>query len=127
LNTGWDGDWFFNDDVFNFSKPYADFDLNEVSRYAKTKGVQLIGHHETSGNVANYRNQMSAAYDLYQQHNVSQVKTGYVADGGDIKRIDEHGIVRKEWHDGQFMVSEYLLGFNGLDKQNRPQTTLAKQ
>ena len=30
-------------------------------------------------------------------------KTGYVADGGNIKRIDENGIVRKEWHDGQFM------------------------
>ena len=51
---------------------------------------------------------MSDAYALYEKHGVRQVKTGYVADGGDIKRIDENGIIRKEWHDSQFMVSEYL-------------------
>jgi alpha-glucosidase len=31
-----------------------------------------------------------------------------VADGGQITRIDDQGIVRHEWHDGQFMVKEYL-------------------
>lgn len=107
-NVGWDGDWFFNGDVFNFSKSYDDFDISAVSAYGKKKGVRLIGHHETSGNVTNYRDQMSDAYALYEKHGVRQVKTGYVADGGDIKRIDENGIVRKEWHDSQFMISEYL-------------------
>jgi alpha-glucosidase len=107
-NLGWDGDWFFNGDVFNFSKAYDDFDIAAVSAYGEKKGVRLIGHHETSGNVTNYRNQMSDAYTLYEKYGVRQVKTGYVADGGDIKRIDEKGIVHKEWHDGQFMVSEYL-------------------
>ena len=70
--------------------------------------MQLIGHHETSGNVTNYRNQMEDAFALYEKSNVSQVKTGYVADGGNIKRIDENDIARHEWHDGQFMVNEYL-------------------
>ncbi|MBB1423869.1 glycoside hydrolase family 97 protein [Pseudoalteromonas sp. SG43-7] len=107
-NIGWDGDWFFNGDVFSFTKPYPDFDIAELTRYGKEKGVQLIGHHETSGNVINYRNQMEDAYALYEKSNVSQVKTGYVADGGNIKRIDENGIARHEWHDGQFMVNEYL-------------------
>jgi len=107
-NIGWDGDWFHNGDVFNFSKAYDDFDIEKVSKYGASKGVKLIGHHETSGNVTNYRNQMLAAYKLYQKHGVRQVKTGYVADGGNIKRIDDNGIVRKEWHDGQFMVNEYL-------------------
>lgn len=107
-NIGWDGDWFNNGDVFNFTKAYDDFDIEAVSKYGASKGVKLIGHHETSGNVTNYRNQMSAAYKLYQKYGVSQVKTGYVADGGNIKRIDDNGIVRKEWHDGQFMVNEYL-------------------
>lgn len=107
-NIGWDGDWFHNGDVFNFAKPYDDFDIKKVTQYGASKGVDLIGHHETSGNVTNYRNQMSDAYGLYQKHGVRQVKTGYVADGGNIKRIDENGIVKKEWHDGQFMVSEYL-------------------
>lgn len=107
-NIGWDGEWFSNGDVFNFTKPYDDFDIAKVSQYGAEKGVRLIGHHETSGSVTNYRNQMSDAYALYQKHGVSQIKTGYVADGGNIKRIDENGIVKKEWHDGQFMVNEYL-------------------
>lgn len=107
-NIGWDGDWFYNGDVFNFTEPYDDFDIKKVTEYGASKNVRLIGHHETSGNVSNYRNQMSGAYELYKKHGISQVKTGYVADGGNIKRIDENGIVRKEWHDGQFMVNEYL-------------------
>ena len=107
-NKGWDGAWFSNGDVFNFTKPYDDFDIEKISQYGAIKDVRLIGHHETSGSVTNYCNQMSDAYALYQKHGVSQIKTGYVADGGNIKRIDEDGIVRKEWHDGQFMVNEYL-------------------
>ncbi|WP_166420605.1 glycoside hydrolase family 97 protein [Pseudoalteromonas sp. Z1A8] len=107
-NIGWDGDWYFNGDVFNFTKPYDDFDIAALTQYGKEKGVQLIGHHETSGNVSNYRNQMEDAFALYEKSNVSQVKTGYVADGGNIKRIDKNGIARHEWHDGQFMVNEYL-------------------
>jgi len=107
-NIGWDGNWFFNGDLFSFTQSFADFDLKAVTDYGKKKGVKLIGHHETSGNVTNYRRQMDAAFKLYEKNGVSQVKTGYVADGGNIKRIDEHGIVRKEWHDGQFMVNEYL-------------------
>lgn len=107
-NIGWDGDWFFNGDVFSFTQPYDDFDIAALTQYGKQKGVQLIGHHETSGNVSNYRDQMEDAFALYEKSNVSQVKTGYVADGGNIKRIDENGIARHEWHDGQFMVNEYL-------------------
>jgi alpha-glucosidase len=107
-NVGWDGDWFHNGDLFSFTEAYPDFDIEAVSRYGLERGVRLIGHHETSGNVSNYAVQMDAAYDLYQRLGVRQVKTGYVADGGDIKRVDENGVARYEWHDGQFMVGEYL-------------------
>lgn len=107
-NIGWDGSWFINGDVFNFTKSYPDFDLAAVATHGRSKGVNLIGHHETSGSVTNYRNQMAAAYDLYQKHGVTQIKTGYVADGGQIKRVDEDGREVNEWHDGQFMVNEYL-------------------
>jgi alpha-glucosidase len=107
-NIGWDGDWYNNGDVFNFTQPYDDFDIKKVTEHGLSKGVRLIGHHETSGNVTNYRNQMSDAFALYQKHGVRQVKTGYVADAGLIKRVDEQGIVRREWHDGQFMANEYL-------------------
>lgn len=107
-NEGWDGDWFYNGDIFSFTKPYKDFDIAEITRYGLSKGVRLVGHHETSGAVTNYKNQMDDAYDLYKKHGVTQIKTGYVADGGKAKRIDENGIVRNEWHDGQFMIGEYL-------------------
>jgi alpha-glucosidase len=107
-NVGWDGDWFHNGDQFRFTEPYPDFDLQAVSDYGLEKGVRLIGHHETSGNVSNYADQMEAALDLYASAGVRQVKTGYVADAGDIKRLDENGLPHFEWHDGQFMVNEYL-------------------
>lgn len=107
-NIGWDGSWYDNGDVFSFTQTYPDFDLAGVTAYGQEKGVRLIGHHETSGSVTNYKNQMDAAFDLYKKHGVTQVKTGYVADGGKIKRVDEQGIARHEWHDGQFMVGEYL-------------------
>ncbi len=107
-NIGWDGQWYDNGDVFNFTKAYDDFDIKAITDYGLAKGVRLIGHHETSGSVTNYRNQMADAFALYQKHGVRQVKTGYVADGGKIKRIDENGIARMEWHDGQFMSNEYL-------------------
>ena len=107
-NIGWDGDWFFNGEVFSFTQAYPDFDIAAVSQYAIEKGVRLIGHHETSGNVTNYERQMNAAFELYQALGVTQVKTGYVADGGDIVRHTDQGYKRLEWHDGQYMVDHYL-------------------
>ena len=107
-NVGWDGDWFANGDLFSFTESYPDFDIEKVTSYAAEKGVKIIGHHETSGNVSNYERQMEAAFDLYKRLGVTQVKTGYVADASDIKRIDDKGIPRYEWHDGQFMVRHHL-------------------
>ncbi|MEZ5920044.1 MAG: glycoside hydrolase family 97 protein [Parvularculaceae bacterium] len=107
-NVGWDGDWFNNGDQFNFTKSFPDFDLEAVTDYARKKGVRLIGHHETSGDVSNYESQLSDALDLYQRNGVRAVKTGYVADAGRIERIDENGIKKYEWHDGQFMVGHHL-------------------
>jgi alpha-glucosidase len=107
-NIGWDGSWFHNGDVFSFTQSYDDFDIEKIRQHQQKTGVRLIGHHETSGSVSNYEKQMADAYDFYQNNNVTQIKTGYVADGGEIKRIDENGIERKEWHDSQFMVNHYL-------------------
>ena len=107
-NTGWDGSWFHNGDVFSFTETYPDFDINDVAAHARKVGAKLIGHHETSGSITNYENQMQDAYAFYEKHGVSQIKTGYVADGGDIKRIDEHGNIRHEWHDSQIVINHYL-------------------
>ncbi|MFC1688355.1 glycoside hydrolase family 97 protein [Pseudomonadota bacterium] len=107
-NMGWDGEWFYNGDVFSFTEPYPDFDIRTVADYGREKGVRLIGHHETSGNPVNYSRQMKGAFDLYESLGVRQVKTGYVADAGKIKRVDDKGIAHHEWHDGQYMAGEYL-------------------
>ncbi len=107
-NIGWDGDWFNNGELFRFAETYPDFDIEELGEYAQSKGVRLIGHHETSGNISNYENQLADALDLYESVGVRAVKTGYVADAGNIERIDGSGIKRYEWHDGQVMVDHHL-------------------
>jgi len=116
-NQSWDGDWIANGDKFSFTKSYPDFNLADVARYGKSKGVNLIGHHETAGAVSNYRNQMADAFDLYQTVGVTQVKTGYVCDHDKVRRIDDAGIERNEWHDGQFMVNEYLYSVTEAAKR----------
>lgn len=106
-NIGWDGDWFNNGSIFSFTTAYDDFDLQAVAAYANKKGVRLVGHHETSGHISNYEAQMSAAYDLYESLGVRQIKTGYVADGGQMQRVDEDGVTHFEWHDGQIGVNHF--------------------
>ena len=78
-----------------------------MTDYARAKNVRLIGHHETSGHISNYEAQMSAAYDLYESLGVRQIKTGYVADGGQAQRVDERGITHYEWHDSQVAVNHF--------------------
>jgi alpha-glucosidase len=51
---------------------------------------------------------MADAYDLYESLGVRQVKTGYVADAGGLKRVDRNGVAHYEWHDGQFSVAHHL-------------------
>jgi alpha-glucosidase len=87
-NYGWDGDWFSNGEIFSFTEAYPDFDLEGLAAYAAERGVYLIGHHETSGAITNYEEQIEDAYALYQRLGIPAIKTGYVADGGEISRRD---------------------------------------
>ncbi len=117
-NQGWDVDWVADGSSFSFTKSYVDFNLAEVTAYGKAKKVKLIGHHETGCSVTNYKNQMADAFDLYQKMGVEQVKTGYVTDHDKCSRIDDNGVVRNEWHDGQFMVNEYLRSVTEAAKRH---------
>mgnify|MGYP003378630245 CR=1 FL=1 len=56
-----DGDWFANGWDFDFRKPTADYDLQGLAKYAASKGVHLIGHHETGCAASHYERQMDAA------------------------------------------------------------------
>ncbi|MBN1952222.1 MAG: glycoside hydrolase family 97 protein [Bacteroidales bacterium] len=96
-NIGWDGNWIQNGEIFSFTKSYADFDLPFLAKYAWEKGVSLIGHHETSGNIENYEKQMEDAYKLYENLGVKYIKTGYVGTS----------FSNGEWHHGQYGVRHY--------------------
>lgn len=77
-NEGWDGDWTQNGDKMNHMQPYRDFDIHAVTSYAKSQGIDIIGHHETSGNISHYEWQLPEAYDYYRHLGVRYIKTGYV-------------------------------------------------
>lgn len=97
-NVGWE-DWFGNwkENVFDFITPYPDFDVKEITQYAKSKGVSMIMHNETSGSATNYERQLDTAFRFMNKWGYPAVKTGYV---GKI-------IPRGEHHDGQWMINHY--------------------
>jgi alpha-glucosidase len=107
-NVGWDGDWFGNGNAMQFDQPTPDFDANELARYAKGKGVYLIGHNETGGSASHYDQQLDRAFKFAADHDEKVVKTGYVTDAGQIERVDADGSQHREWHEGQWMVNHYL-------------------
>ncbi|QQN75849.1 glycoside hydrolase family 97 protein [Croceicoccus sp. YJ47] len=114
-NVGWDGNWFGNGRDYSFTEAYPDFDLKAVTDYARKKGVRLIGHHETGGNIKVYEDQLAAAMKLYGDLGVDWVKTGYVADAGGITSCNADiadpcvGDAEVfEWHDGQRQVQHHL-------------------
>ena len=78
-NEGWE-DWFGHskDYVFDFLTPYPDFDVKELHEYAKSKGVKMMMHHETSGSVRNYERHMDKAYQFMKDNGYDAVKSGYV-------------------------------------------------
>lgn len=103
-NEGWDGDWIAHGEKFNFTKAYPDFDLAEITRYGKAKGVKLIGHNETGGAIENYARQLDGALKLYADNGVSLIKTGYVRPSGTI--VDGEGGL--QWFAGQYAVRHHL-------------------
>lgn len=98
-NVGWE-DWFGNwkEDVFDFVTPYPDFNVKELNQYAKSKGVRIMMHHETSGSATNYERRLDTAFKFMAENGYNSVKTGYV---GKI-------IPRGEHHDSQWMVNHYI-------------------
>lgn len=107
-NKGWDGNWFGNGREYSFTESYPDFDLEMLGKYAAEKGVHLVGHHETGGNIAVYEAQLEDAMALYAKNGVDAVKTGYVADAGGIISANADGGQKMLWHDGQEMARHHL-------------------
>ncbi|MGQ3113840.1 MAG: glycoside hydrolase family 97 protein, partial [Brevundimonas sp.] len=107
-NKGWDGQWFANGSDFSFTEAYPDFDIEAVCAHARSRGVQLIGHHETGGNAFHYEPQLEAAMALYERLGVHSVKTGYVADAGGARVTGPDGKVAMAWHESQAMAQHHM-------------------
>jgi len=97
-NEGWE-DWFGNhkDYVFDFVTPYPDFDVKALNEYAKSKGVKIMMHHETSGSIRNYERHLDKAYKFMNDNGYTSVKSGYV---GDI-------VPRGDYHYSQNTINHY--------------------
>lgn len=98
-NEGWE-DWFGKekDYVFDFLTPYPDFDIAEITDYARKRGVKMIMHHESSASTRNYERFMEQAYELMNRYGYPAVKSGYV---GNILPLGQY-------HYSQEIVNHYL-------------------
>lgn len=81
---------------FDFTKPYADFDIDKVMAYAKEKGISVIGHHETGANIPNYERQLENAYRWSAEKGMHYIKTGYAG-----------GVPGGHCRHGQYAVRHY--------------------
>lgn len=98
-NYGWDGNWMGGGTKFEFTKPYPDYDIEYLSKYAAEKGVYIIGHHETGADTENYDEQLEDAYQYLEDHGMKAVKTGYVENGDTLP----NGL----YHHGQYFVQHF--------------------
>lgn len=98
LFEGWNEGWenWGGSQSFDFTKPYADFDIAEIVRYARERGIEIIGHHETGGNIPDYERQLERAVKWYADLGIHNLKTGYAG-----------GISGGNNHHGQYMVRHY--------------------
>ena len=79
LFEGWNEGWesWGGRQAFDFTKPYADFDVAEIVRYARERGIEVINHHETGGNIPNYERQLEHALAWSAEQGMRNLKTGY--------------------------------------------------
>jgi len=103
-NEGWE-DWFGHekDYVFDFVTPYPDFDVKGIHQYAKSKGVKMIMHHETSGSTRNYERHLDKAYQFMKDNGYDAVKSGYV---GNILPLGEHHYSQSTLNHYQYCIEK---------------------
>lgn len=103
-NEGWE-DWFGHekDYVFDFVTPYPDFDVKGIHEYAKSKGIKMIMHHETSGSTRNYERHLDKAFKFMNDNGYEAAKTGYV---GNILPLGEHHYSQSILNHYQYVVEK---------------------
>jgi len=98
LFEGWNRGWeqWGGRQEFDFEAAAPDFDAERVIDYARRRGVQIIMHHETGGNMPHYEARMERAFQWCQNHGIHYVKTGYAG-----------GIPGRHLHHSQYAVGHY--------------------
>ena len=93
LAEGWNYGWGKGEKV-TYLKAYPDFDIEEVCRYGREKGVRFIGHTETWGMTKTLENEMDSAFAWFERLGIRAVKTGYVGHYFDGKELakSQYGI-----------------------------------
>ncbi len=99
-NEGWEGDWLENGVNNKFMVSTPDFDMKAVTDYARERGVEIVGHHETVGFVDNYENQLEDAYQFMVDNGIRYIKSGYAG-----SKMMING--RREFHHSQLGVLHY--------------------
>lgn len=98
LFEGWNQGWesWGGMQHFDFTAPYDDFDMDEIVRYASQRSIEIVGHHETGGNIPNYEQQLEKAIKWYADYGVHSLKTGYAG-----------AFPNGQFHHGQYGVRHY--------------------
>ena len=106
-NKGWEGEWYGNGSNYSYTESYPDFDMAAISAYGLKKGIHLIGHDETGGNMANFERQMEASFQQDEKYGIDSVKTGYVTDAGTDQIAGPDGSIHFGYSDSQEGVRHY--------------------
>ena len=79
LVEGWNKGWssWGRDHDFSYTKQSRGYNLRKVARYARDKGVRLIVHHETGGDITGYEKTMKKAFRQCRRLGIHDVKTGH--------------------------------------------------
>src|SRR5437870_2532088 len=116
-NVGWDGDWIQNRNAFSFTKPYPDYDLAEVARYAHEKGERR-----------SYTNMMSREGARGQEYNAWSAEGGNPPEHETILFFTRMLDGPMDFTPGIFdILIERGTGRPRRPDEPRPRTTLAKQ
>ena len=109
LIEGWDKGWdnmegsWTGYGIFDWKTSTDDFDIKEVCRYGKEKGVRMMMYHETISDIDHYESAMDELYQMCSDLGIKTVKMGYT---GDVN-YDYDTKTYKQHHHGQYMVRHY--------------------
>ena len=109
LVEGWDKGWDDMNDqwtgygIFDWKTPTPDYDIEEVCRYAKEKGVRIMMYFETISDIDHFEPAMDDLYAMCTRLGIKTAKMGYTGHVNYNEKTNSYS----EHHHGQYMVRHY--------------------